>query len=518
LLKKKNSATAKSVDLLICSLPAGIINRPPAAPAILKGCVEQQGFTAVTVDLSLEFFINQCNESLETYTQHSTIFEPLVDFDKTSESYCVASQWLNHCIDIIKSHNPKFLGLSVFSYFQHRATVLLCDQVRRHCPDIKIILGGYGLAATTRESFQGFISKEDNSTTFDTYMSNKNLSDFQIHGEGENSIVEILEKNSIQQTPVDLMNVPTPNFDNYFLDKYQWHDVPVLTITGSKGCVRACTFCNVPAQFGRYRRRSGAHIAAEMIELQKKYSVNKFEFTDSLVNGSQKDFFELITILAEHNESAEPGKKITWYGQYICRPQSQVIEGTYPLMKRSGALNLVIGAESGSNEVLEAMNKKITVQDLYDEIEQFKQHNLQAQLLVLIGFYNETWPRFLETLDFLVKCQPYVANNTITRIAPGMPLVIDDRYLYHNAENLGIEINAFNSLDWRTKHDSSNTWLERIKRKIIVQLILHQMQLPMTSNGISETKTMIEQLKIYEQQLRSFDSGANFSLSKFQPH
>jgi len=516
--KKKNSATTKSVDLLICSLPAGIINRPPAALAILKGCAEQQGFTAVTADLSLEFFINQCNESLEAYTQHSTIFEPIVNFDKTSESYCVVSQWLNHCIDLIKSYNPEFLGLSVFSNFQHRATVLLCNQVRKHCPDIKIILGGYGLATTTQESFQGFISKEDNSNTFDTYMSNKNLSDFQIHGEGENSIVDILEGNSIHQSPVDLMTVPTPNFDNYFLNKYQWHDGPVLTITGSKGCVRACTFCNIPSQFGRYRRRSGAHIAAEMIELQKKYGVNKFEFTDSLVNGSQKDFFELITILAEHNESAQPEQKITWYGQYICRPQSQVIEGTYPLMKRSGALNLIIGAESGSNAVLEAMNKKMTVQDLYDELEQFKQHNLQAQLLVLVGFYNETWPRFLETLEFLVKCQPYVANNTITRIAPGMPLLINGRYLYHNAENLGIEINASNSLDWRTKHDSSNTWLERIKRKIIMQLILHQMQLPMTSNGIAEIKTMIEQLKIYEQQLRSFDSNATFSLDKFQPH
>lgn len=510
------------IDLLICSLPSGIINRPPAAPAILKACAEQQGFTAVTVDLSLQFYKNQCNKNFDTYTQYSSLFEPLVPFDRTGVAYAAVEQWITHSVQFIKQHDPKFVGLSVFSTFQHRAAVLLSQAIRKHFPQTKIILGGYGLPVSVSESFNGFLPKDQLVGNFNTYMLTENLSDYQIHGEGEDAIVSVLMGNQVSDRPVDLMAVPAPNFDNYELGEYMWHTEPVLTITGSKGCVRACTFCNVPDKFGRYRRRTGSHIAAEMIELNRKYGVSKFEFTDSLVNGSQKDFYEFVEVLADHNDNAAADKKITWYGQYICRPQAQIPNEIYGLIKRSGALNLIIGAESGSNAVLEAMNKKMCVEDLFDELEQFKKHGLQAQLLIMSGFYNETWPRYLETLEMLVKCHTYTASGVISRISVGPTLIIArgdaGGYLYHHADELGIVLNDQNVLDWRTVEDPTNTWLERVKRKVISQLVLGKMQIPITGNSILEFKKMIEQLKVYEQQLRSSNPHTDTRLTELQAH
>jgi len=486
-----------ATDILICSLPAGIINRPPAAPALLKACVEQAGFSCRTQDLSLDLYVNHCNKNFELYQKINRVFEPTTQFNMFPE----LSEWLDQCIKTFKLISPRFIGLSVFSAHQHRATVMLAEVIRQHLPNTKIIVGGYGL-------YQDLFAEK---------LKQQNLADYYIFDEGENKLVNILQGQPIDDTPVDLQDLPVPNFDNYQLDNYLWHNEPVLTITGSKGCVRSCTFCNVPGKFGRYRRRTGSHIAQEIIELQHRYGVNKFEFTDSLVNGSQRDFIELIECLSAHNKN-QPNP-VTWYGQYICRPQSQVKPGTHQLLKESGCINLIIGAESGSDDILAAMNKKQTVKDIMAELNQFELHGLQAQLLMLCGFYNETEKRFLETLKFIAGLQRYIAAGVVTKICMGFPLMIEqDEYLHQHADELGIVIDPNNISNWKVRDDPQNTWLERLRRRMIVQAVLDRMNMPLNGNSILELHTMLDQIKSYEQQLRSPDTKINTRVNNIQPH
>jgi hypothetical protein len=275
----------------------------------------------------------------------------------------------------------------------------------------------------------------------------------------------------------------------------------------------------VPDKFGRFRRKSGKNIAHELIELSQRYGITKFEFTDSLVNGSQRDFNEWVEIIANYNDQQTVDRRITWYGQYICRPQSQIPAGIYQKIKRSGAVNLIIGAESGSDAVLEAMKKNMTVQDVFDELDQFEQHGLQAQLLMLSGFYNETWERYIETLSFIAQCHRYVAAGVISKIAVGMPLIIEPNgYLHQHAEELGIVINAENMSDWKTIDDPNNTWLERLRRRVITQAVLDSMGTSMTSNGIEELQLMLNQIKLYEKQLTSPDSVNDLGFVEVSVH
>ena len=502
------------LDILICSVPSGVLNRPPAALAILKASVLQIGLTAKTIDLSLEVYINQCRRDLTVYTEEMRVFEPLVSFTDTD----VVREWLINSIDIIKKMQPKYIGISVFSNFQHRATVLLCQLLRKQLPNIQIILGGYGIVESTDDSFCGFTSAIDRVGTFEMYMRKHNLVDHIVIGEGESNLLNILQNNSPTTDVVNLDKLPISDFSDYKLSEYVWHDQPVLTITGSKGCVRACTFCNVPRKFGRYRKMSGKRIATEMIELKNLYGVRKFEFTDSLVNGSQKDFYEWINIIADYNLQQPKDQRLTWYGQYICRPQAHIPKDIYQKIKDSGAVNLIIGAESGSNDVLKAMHKKITVEDIYDELIQFEKHGLQCQFLILNGFYNETWERYLETLVFISNCHRYLAAGVIGKIAVGFPLIIEDGgYIQQHADELGI-IESENKITWRVKDDPSNIWLERLRRRVITQLLLNKMGASMTGNGILELKLMIEQLTLYEQQLRSSDSTVNIKLPGLELH
>jgi len=487
-------------DILICSVPSGIINRPPAAPALLKACVVSAGHSAKTLDLSLQLYKTQCNSDVDAYADICRNFEPYTVWHNNA----LIDQWLNQSMNTISAVAPKFLALSAFSDYQHRAIILLCEHVRKHFPTMKIVLGGYGLNEPCVNTLTHFrnLTSVDKLCKFSDYIQKHKLADYQIFGEGEQQLVDIVAGHSPNDSLVNLNDLPISNFDDYDLEQYLWHSEPVLTVTGSKGCVRSCTFCNVPTKFGRYRRKSGVNVANELIALSKKYNIYKFEFTDSLVNGSQKDFVEFITALAKYNQEAD--KPLTWYGQYICRPQQQIPKDMYRLMKQSGAVHLIIGAESGSDAVLQAMNKNICVNDVFDELDQFQRHGLQAQILMLVGYYNETYERFLESLRFIAKCHRYLAAGVLSRIAVGLPLIVEpDGYLHIHSQELGIITDPDNVYNWRVVDDETNTWLERIRRKLIMQALLRKMNVSLTGNGIAELRDIVEQLKVYEHKLRS---------------
>jgi radical SAM superfamily enzyme YgiQ (UPF0313 family) len=347
---------------------------------------------------------------------------------------------------------------------------------------------------------------------FDAYIIKHRLADKLIYGDGENALIALLSGtqvvNLFPETKTQF-TTPVPDFDDVDFLNYAW-SIPSLPITGCKSCVRSCTFCSVPHRFGNFRSRTGEEIANELIALKEKYQITRFDFTDSLVNGSQKVFFDWASRIADYNDTQPQDKQITWTGQYICKPQKSINPKIYPVLKRSGCHCLIIGAESGSDNVLDAMKKMITVQDLYDELEQLEKHKLQARFLMLSGFYNETWDNFLETLEFMARCQKFVANGTLTRIAMGIPLHIEHGItLNTQAEELGIALDPNNIYNWTCSENPESTFLERVRRRIISHIILEKMSVPMTANGIIELHTILELLKEYEQRLTQSNTQAH---------
>jgi tRNA A37 methylthiotransferase MiaB len=493
-----------SIDFVICSLPPLTLERPAAAPALLKSVAESAGYSAMGLDLNAEFYVNQCQSQIDKFNEYATAFRP---YEKSSPAALEKQkEWVNDCIEIFKQCNPKVVGLSVFSNFQHRAAIALSSAIRQHLPKVKIVFGGYGLntVGNTLKNFSLIdIKNIDMLKPLQQILSEKQLSDYIVMNDPLNNLVDILDKEIGQSRTLKLyeeskimFNSPIPNYDDYKLDYYLWRETDrSLPVTGSKGCVRACTFCDVPGQFGKFKFRSGTDIAKEIIYLHQKYKVNTFEFTDSLVNGSLKSFREWLEILAEYNDTQEESNKIQWFGQYICRPQQLIPKDMYSLIKRSGVKNLVIGVESGSNEVLAAMKKGMTVEDVYSELDQFIEYGIQTHILMLSGFYNETWDRYLETLKFIVKCQHYVASGVITHISVGVPLFINNEmYLHQAADQLGIILDHNNDLNWVLRDDPENNFVERSKRRLITQLLLDKLEIPISENSITNMYQVLANL------------------------
>jgi radical SAM superfamily enzyme YgiQ (UPF0313 family) len=500
-----------SIDLVVCSLPPLVVDRPPGAPALLKSAVEEAGYTCQTLDLSIDFFVNQCNKNVDQYNSLTSIFRPQESGSQQAEH--AAQAWVDNSIAKLKAINPTLVGLSVFTNFQHRATVRLARAIRTHLPNVKIIVGGMGLIVNASSlAMDPGVKKIDLMKLFPQYLTEKQLVDFVVpYGNELTDLVNILEqvigvsektKQINYQEQTVIYNNPIPNYDNYELDHYLWSDSKALPVTGSKGCVRACTFCDVPGQFGKFKYRTGQTIADEILHQKKTYNINKFEFTDSLVNGSLKAFKEWLTIIADYNDRQTPENRIRWFGQYICRPQRHMPEEIYSLMSRAGVSNLTIGLESGSNYILNSMKKHVTVEDYYDELEQFQKYGIKAQYLFLPGFYNETWDRFLETLDCLVKLQKYVASGTITNIGVGPPLFLNDQMeLARRADELGLIIDPLNETSWRTTYDTEYDFVERARRRLIIELLLQKLGVSGNYQSSAAVAQMYLQLKDYENKL-----------------
>jgi lipoate synthase len=502
--------SSNNVDILICSLPMLSIDRVPGAPALLKSAAEEVGYTAKGVDLNINFFIEQCNRNINLYNELGCVFRSSESV--SDDAVAAADRWIQSTIALFQKINPKIIGLSVFSMHQHRATILLTQAIRQYLPNVKIVLGGFGVNISSN-SLVNFLDtkKIDLIKPFNLLVTEKKLCDYVVVSDSLNNLINILSevvgppsniKNYSEANKNTIYKSPIPNYDDYNLDEYVWNDNKSIPITGSKGCVRACTFCEVPDTFGKFKYRTGTDIAKEMIYLHKKYNINTFEFTDSLVNGSLKAFTEWLTVIADYNDRQPLENKLHWFGQYICRPQASTPDNIYSLMYRSGVTSLSIGVESGSDAVLEAMQKKITTKDAFDELEQFKKHKINVSLLIMSGFYNESLVRFEETLDFIIRCKQYLADGTVYHLNVGKPLYINEfMHLHKAADELGIIIDPYDDANWKIVDDPLNDMVERARRRLITQLILDKLGVESSAVVASMLTQVLQSLKNYKKTL-----------------
>lgn len=495
-------------DILICALPSLFVDRLPGAPALLKGAVESVGFTATAVDFNLDFFAEQAQGNVDNFNKLCCAFRS--NEIATPEALAARDAWLRSCLLKIKQVQPKILGLSIFSMHQHRAAYHLAQAVKQEFPNLPIVLGGLGQEVTCFTlGTEPSVKSSERIMSFHAFMTKKNLCDRCIHGTDLDPVIDMLEHylgtapNKISYSKENTVyEAPIPNYDDYRIREYVWDDGPTVPITGSQGCVRDCTFCDIPGQFGRFRYRTGEHIAQEIITISQKYGVTRFEFTDSLVNGSLKAFRQWVTKIAEYNQDRQAHEKITWFGQYICRAQKQTPKDLYPLMKQSGVVNLVMGIESGSNAILDSMRKKFTVQDVFDEFEQFYLNGIQVHVLMFGGFYNETQADYLDTLKFIVKCQEWVAKGVITKLSIGPPFFINEHtFIYNEVDRLGILLHPTDDSLWTTVSDPENNYVNRALKVLTIQLLVEK--LGITASGLTHLSIhMIDQrLMLYEQSL-----------------
>lgn len=495
------------LDIVFCALPYSNLDHIYSAPAILKGVAVTNGFQANTVDFGCKL-LNQLDRNVEKFNATQIYF--ITAEDNSFKHYLDIEKFYNNCIDYFKNNPSKYIALSVLSIYTHRCVYELCKRIKENKIDSKIVIGGRGAKVTTHENVANLyhIKGKQRLISFGDFLIDQNLADYLIIGDGEDAILELLQSDTLcnKNYVSDEFKSPIPDYSDYNFNDYLFYDSVMLPVTGSKGCVRDCDFCDVKFQFGNYRYRSGADVANELITISKIYNIYKFQFTDSLVNGGYKPFREFLEILSEYNLK-NPDKCIHWNGQYISRPYNEIPKDLYQLMRDSGAHGLTIGAESGSNNVLSAMNKKTTVEALLIELENFRQHGITCTLLTFVGHWSETWDDFVDHCKMFVNIAPYVRSGTISAVSLGQPYVLLDgtpSMFNHKFNNIIFdEFNPQNN--WYNRDNVTNTFKERIYRRLVVQQLCTKLNIP----TVADTELLSQYISYIESNYKEINDFFN---------
>lgn len=451
------------MDIVLCIAPriTDDFGYTPAGPALLKGSLSAAGFTSKIIDLNAEIDQRFRHDS-DAILQINNFFEFFTFYNQ--DTWNIVSEMVDEWAKRLLSYNPKFVGISVFSYNSQRAARLIAMRCKFYNPGVKIVIGGNGIATD-------FIFAED--------LYQKGLIDYYIRGEGELALVELLKGNTdypgINGLPIqqikELDSLPFPDYDDYELKTYtNKKGLEALPITGSRGCVRHCTFCDVSTLWPKYYWRSGTNIADEIIHQVNKYDARAFRFTDSLINGSIKGFREMISKLAEFRADMPDDKKFIWDSHFIIRGPTQMPPADFDMMAASGASTLLIGVESGSPTVRDHMKKGYSHDDLLYCMEQLARVKVKCRLLMIIGYPTETADDFQKTIDMFTDFKKYNDAGIIEEVNLGLTLnLLPKTPLHVNKDRYKIVQPTDHINDWVCLDNPDLTYRERVRRRILAQ-------------------------------------------------
>jgi len=449
----------KSVYLI--NLPKYEADTVPLGPAILQTVAIRCGYTPHFTDLNLELS--------EGKDQDKGMYDAWISGLGNNLPFSTLKSYIQLCDTTIKQIidvDPEHVGVSFFSRESLTYGHVFLRRLKTMGYPGKVSVGGPGISRSSEESIEKLVDDQ--------------LVDYYVLGDGEVAFEKILKqelpypgvnnRNHIAITDMD--NLPLPNFDNFELDRYpKMFNKKTLGIEGSRGCVRDCGFCDIKVLFLKYRYKSGGRLFKEIMHNIKQNNVYTFWFTDSLVNGNQKEFRVMLRLLSDYNNKAPQDKRISWTGQYIVRPQKQYIEEDFKLLVDSGCYTLATGIESYSESVRKQMGKNFSNDDIHWFFNKCQEYNISLFIMMVIGYPTETQKDFEDTLTFFDEFEHLADDDTISGLQLGHTMImIPGTPAWKQQDKLGVTyeqlLNVNKSNSWRNANSDIK---ERIKRRLIAQ-------------------------------------------------
>lgn len=442
-----NNVTRTS-KILFLLLPEWAANFPPYNLARLVSVVKEAGYAADAVDLNVKAWRDHVNWNIDFDPWHGS-----KEWRWMGESYHTHLHQhmlplLEKYIQYIEDNNFNVVSFSLY-YCNQEPTDWMAREIKRRLPHVTILVGG--------PQCHAFPPGND-----------KPFYDYVVTGEGEEIILSILEEIEQQGQPSQQISIRQQEGQRLDLDKLPWADYSHFDLSEyrmpngvnaefSRGCTAKCVFCS-ETHFWKYRGRSAGGTLEEVITLNQKYGINYIWFLDSLVNGNVKELRAFTKgIIAS-------GIKINWTGYARC--DKRMDSEYYDDLAASGCHMLSYGIESGSNSVLEAMDKRVTVDEIEQNLKDGERVGVGAHTNWIIGFPTETPQDFYESMTLVWR-----NRKGIDVVACGHGFTEPpDTILSQNSEKYGM-IKAYYMNNWITK-DFTNSKVNRLIRLITFNIML----------------------------------------------
>jgi anaerobic magnesium-protoporphyrin IX monomethyl ester cyclase len=263
--------------------------------------------------------------------------------------------------------------------------------------------------------------------------------DYVIKGEGEETLLELLttlEKRGdvspikglafkkLGQTVItqpraiirDLDVLPLPAWDLIDIKAYRkiWkkhHGYFSLNLATTRGCPYKCNWCAKPIYGNRYNSRSPAHVVSEIEMLMNNFQPAHFWMADDIFGlkpGWPQEFLKLIK-----------AKNLKFKYKIQSRADLLLEEDNMEVLAASGAETIWIGAESGSQKILDAMDKGTTVDQIRKSSALIREKGIKLGLFIQFGYPGETSEDIDKTIEMILEIMPDEVGISISYPLPG---------------------------------------------------------------------------------------------------
>jgi radical SAM superfamily enzyme YgiQ (UPF0313 family) len=366
----------------------------------------------------------------------------------------------------LKNVDPQLVGISLYADC-YGITYQLINRIRRYAPDLRIVLGGPEVSANRDGVARIFDGKVDYLLCGEAEFTLGGLAD--ALSDGDEAALEAIEglsfktdgvwrHHAVPQPIKDVDGIPFPQRDLISPENWRAHYYriglkrPSDVILTSRGCPFSCRFCYRLTT--GYRARSPESVLAELDAIRAR-GIGGFSIIDDNFLSSRKRCIAILEGILAKN----------WRPAIKCRGRVDSIDpALLGLMKRAGVRAVTFGMESGSQEVLDAMGKRASVEQNLRAIRMTREAGLQCYVDLFLGYPGETRETIRQTAAFLTQARP-------TGINMGVLFPLHGTEIYEEARRHGtlrgdwglLEDYPWVKLPWFD--DISELWEER--RKVV---------------------------------------------------
>ena len=213
----------------------------------------------------------------------------------------------------------------------------------------------------------------------------------------------------------DLDCLPPPAWDLIDVEPYrgawrQAHGYFSLNMVSSRGCPYHCNWCAKPIYGQSYHFCSPERVAREMLRMKAAFHPDHVWFAD--------DIFALSAPWTQQFADAvgELGAQIPFKMQSRC---DLMTRATVAALERAGCVEVWMGAESGSQRILDAMEKGVQVEQIYQARENLRRHGIRACFFLQFGYPGENWEDIRETIQMVRETAPDDIGVSVSYPLPG---------------------------------------------------------------------------------------------------
>jgi len=209
--------------------------------------------------------------------------------------------------------------------------------------------------------------------------------------------------------------LPFPAWDLLDVEKYRqaWekkHGSYSVNLVTTRGCPFRCNWCAKPIYGDRYNSRSPENVVEEMLYLRRNLRPDHLWFADDIF-GLKPGWVENFGDKVHAANAVIPFK--------IQARVDLLHEEAITALKKAGCKTVWVGAESGSQKILDAMDKGTTVEQIYSAAARLRRHGIEVCFFLQFGYPGETDDDIEKTIQMVRRCQPDDIGISVSYPLPG---------------------------------------------------------------------------------------------------